>query len=188
MGKRRSAVVHLNFNRIFNTVSHNSFVDKLMKNGLDKWAIKWAEKWQNCQDKMTAAQSPAEGQSLIALLKVLSWYQYPLTTSLMTWMVEQNTPSAGLQVMQNWDDWCTRWGCCCLESPWKANKWANRNISESENQIRKGAVDTISQRSSVLSWIKPGRALLKRHSRKVYSPPAQNWWDQIWRAVFSAGI
>lgn len=50
---------------------------------------------------MTAAQSPAERQSLMAYLKVLSWYQYPLTTSLMTWMVEQNTPSAGLQVMQN---------------------------------------------------------------------------------------
>lgn len=171
LDKRRAAEVYLNFSRVFNTVSHNSVVEKLMKNGLDKWAMKWVEKWLNCQDYMTAAPSPAENQSLMAYLKALSWYQYPLTTSLMTWMVEQSTPSAGLQVMQNWEDWNTRWGCCCSERPWKANKWYNMNILESGNELcRKGAEDTIAQRSPVLSWIKLGRALLPGPSREVYSP------------------
>lgn len=76
-----------------------------------------------------------------------------------------------LQVMQNWEDWNTRWGCCCSERPWKANKWYNMNILESGNQLcRKGAENTIAQRSPVLSRIKLGRELLPGPSREVYSP------------------
>lgn len=54
--------------------------------------------------QMAAEQSPAETQLLMAYLKVLPWCQYPLTTSLMTRMMEQSAPSAGLQVMQNGED------------------------------------------------------------------------------------
>lgn len=89
----------------------------------------------------------------------------------LTWMVEQNTSSAGLQMMQNWDDWNTRWVCCSSKRPWKTSKWAHRNILESVNQLcRKRAEDTIAQRSPVVSWIKLGRALLSAPNRKIYSP------------------
>jgi len=43
--------------------------------------MKWVEKWLNCWDKITAAQSPAESQSLVAYLRVLPWGQYYLTPS-----------------------------------------------------------------------------------------------------------
>lgn len=66
----RAVDVYLDFSSVFNTVSHNIVIDKLMKNGLDKRAVKWVEKWLNCWDQITAAQSPAESQSLVAYLRV----------------------------------------------------------------------------------------------------------------------
>jgi len=40
-------VVYLNFSKAFNTVSHNIFLGKLRKCGLNKWLVKWIENWLN---------------------------------------------------------------------------------------------------------------------------------------------
>lgn len=54
---RRAAEVYLKFSRVFNTVSQNNLIDKLMKSGLDKWAMKWVEKWLNWHDKCCRTKS-----------------------------------------------------------------------------------------------------------------------------------
>jgi len=40
-------VVYLDFNKAFNTVSHNILIGKLRKCGLDEWSVKWIENWLN---------------------------------------------------------------------------------------------------------------------------------------------
>lgn len=38
--------VYPDVSKVFNTLSHKILVDELMKNGLDKWTVRWIEKWQ----------------------------------------------------------------------------------------------------------------------------------------------
>jgi len=40
-------VVYLNFNKAFDTVSHNILLGKLRKCGLDEWSVRWIENWLN---------------------------------------------------------------------------------------------------------------------------------------------
>jgi len=40
-------VVYLDFNKAFDTVSHNILLGKLRKCGLDEWSVKWIENWMN---------------------------------------------------------------------------------------------------------------------------------------------
>jgi len=40
-------VVYLDFSKDFDTVSHNIFLGKLRKCGLDEWSVKWIENWLN---------------------------------------------------------------------------------------------------------------------------------------------
>ncbi|GAB0187006.1 mitochondrial enolase superfamily member 1 [Grus japonensis] len=40
-------VVYLDFSKAFDTVSHNIFVSKLRKCGLDEWTVRWIENWLN---------------------------------------------------------------------------------------------------------------------------------------------
>jgi len=40
-------VVYLDFSKAFDTVSHNIFLGKLRKYGLDEWSVKWIENWLN---------------------------------------------------------------------------------------------------------------------------------------------
>ena len=40
-------VVHLNFSKAFDTVSHNILIGKLRKCGLDEWTVVWTENWLN---------------------------------------------------------------------------------------------------------------------------------------------
>ena len=41
-------VIHLDFSKTFSTVSPNILKHKLLKNGLDKWIVRWTENWLNC--------------------------------------------------------------------------------------------------------------------------------------------
>lgn len=53
---RAVCIVYLNFNRDFDTASHNVLIGKIRKGGLDKWTAKWIENWLNgtCQrDKIS---------------------------------------------------------------------------------------------------------------------------------------
>ena len=38
-------VVYLDFNKAFDTVSHNIFVMKLRKCGIDDWMVRWINNW-----------------------------------------------------------------------------------------------------------------------------------------------
>jgi len=40
-------VVYLDFSKAFDTVSHNIFLGKLRKCGLDEWSVRWIENWLN---------------------------------------------------------------------------------------------------------------------------------------------
>jgi len=40
-------VVYIDFSKAFDTVSHNIFLGKLRKCGLDQWSAKWIENWLN---------------------------------------------------------------------------------------------------------------------------------------------
>ena len=40
---RAKDVVHFDFSRAFDTVSHNILVDKLRKCGIDEWTVRWIE-------------------------------------------------------------------------------------------------------------------------------------------------
>ena len=42
-GRRAVDVVHLDFNKAFDTVSHNILVMKLRKYGIDEWMVRWIE-------------------------------------------------------------------------------------------------------------------------------------------------
>jgi len=44
---RAVEVVHLDFNKAFDTVSHNILLGKLRKCGLDEWSLRWIENWLN---------------------------------------------------------------------------------------------------------------------------------------------
>ena len=40
-------VVYLGFSKAFDTVSHNTLLEKLRKHGLDEWSVRWIENWLN---------------------------------------------------------------------------------------------------------------------------------------------
>ena len=40
-------VVHLDFSKAFDVVSHSILIDKLRKRGLDEWTVRWIENWLN---------------------------------------------------------------------------------------------------------------------------------------------
>lgn len=40
-------LVYVDFSKAFGTVSCNILIDKLMKYGLDKWAVGWSENLMN---------------------------------------------------------------------------------------------------------------------------------------------
>lgn len=42
-------IVYFDFSKAFDAVSWNIIIDKLKKYGLDNWAVKWIENWQNHQ-------------------------------------------------------------------------------------------------------------------------------------------
>jgi len=46
-GGRDVDVVYLEFSKALNTISHNIFLGKLRKCGLDEWLVKWIENWLN---------------------------------------------------------------------------------------------------------------------------------------------
>ncbi|PKU42773.1 rna-directed dna polymerase from mobile element jockey-like [Limosa lapponica baueri] len=45
---REGDVVYLNFTKVFDTVSCNILIHKLMKYGPDKWPVEWTKNWLNC--------------------------------------------------------------------------------------------------------------------------------------------
>jgi len=47
--RRAADIVYLDFCKAFDTTSHKIPIDKLMKYRLDKWTVRWAEIWLNCQ-------------------------------------------------------------------------------------------------------------------------------------------
>ena len=42
-------ISYLGFRKAFDIVSHNIFIDKLIKYRLGKWTVTWTENWLNCQ-------------------------------------------------------------------------------------------------------------------------------------------
>lgn len=64
------------------------------------------ENWLNCYPKglWPVARSPAGGKALAAYFKGWYWIQAHLTSSLITWVVEQSELSANLQNIQNWEE------------------------------------------------------------------------------------
>ncbi|PKU41677.1 rna-directed dna polymerase from mobile element jockey-like [Limosa lapponica baueri] len=57
---RAADVVYLDFSKVFDTVSHNIFIGKLRKCGLDEWTVRWIEKWFNdrAQRVMISGEEP----------------------------------------------------------------------------------------------------------------------------------
>ncbi|PKU49305.1 rna-directed dna polymerase from mobile element jockey- hypothetical protein [Limosa lapponica baueri] len=51
--------VYLYFSEVFDTVSCNITIDKLSKYRLDKWTVKWIEKWLNNQAQCCSTASLA---------------------------------------------------------------------------------------------------------------------------------
>ncbi|GAB0181909.1 mitochondrial enolase superfamily member 1 [Grus japonensis] len=45
--RRAVDVVYVDFNKAFDTVSHNILIGKLRKCGLDEWTVRWVENWLN---------------------------------------------------------------------------------------------------------------------------------------------
>ena len=43
--ERAVDVVYLDFSKVFDTVSHNIFIGKFRKCGLDEWSVRWTENW-----------------------------------------------------------------------------------------------------------------------------------------------
>lgn len=41
-------IVHLHFNKAYDSVSHDILIDKLMKYRLGKWTVRWTENWLRC--------------------------------------------------------------------------------------------------------------------------------------------
>ncbi|KAK4815006.1 hypothetical protein QYF61_010170 [Mycteria americana] len=78
--------VYLYFPKGFDTVSH-ILIYKLMKLG----------------GLCSAAQSSAEGRSLVEYLWGQYWGQYSITSSLIIWMKGQRAPLACLQMTKNWE-------------------------------------------------------------------------------------
>jgi len=46
-GARAVDAVYLDFSKAFDSISHNIFIGKLRKCGLDEWAVRWIENWLN---------------------------------------------------------------------------------------------------------------------------------------------
>lgn len=93
------------FTKISDTLSHNILIDKLMKHGLDKWALKDAENWLHCWAQTFAVSSMKS--SWRPALHPMDWYcgQRGQISSLMICTMGQSTMSANLQITQNWENW-----------------------------------------------------------------------------------
>jgi len=93
--------------KAFDTVCHNILTDKLIKYKLDKWAVRWTENWLNCQAQRVVISSTKSSWRLVtsSVPRGQYWGQYCLTPSLMTWMMGRSTPSAGLWMIKNSEEW-----------------------------------------------------------------------------------
>lgn len=102
--ERALDIVYFCFTKTFDTLSHNILIDKLMKHGLDKWAVKGTENWLNCWAQRFAISSVKS--SWRPALYPVDWYcgQHGQIPSLMICMMGQSTTSANLQITQNWEN------------------------------------------------------------------------------------
>jgi len=77
-------VVYLDFNKVFNTVSHNILLGKLRKCGLDEWSVRWTE---NCMKGRTQRVVISSTESKLAVsARGQYWARSCSTSSSMTWM------------------------------------------------------------------------------------------------------
>ena len=81
-------IVYLDFSKAFDKVSHNIFVRKLAKTGLDKITIKWICNWlaDRTQRVLINCSSSSWSEVTAVFHKVLRWGWYYLTFSLMILM------------------------------------------------------------------------------------------------------
>ena len=42
-------VVYFDFSKVFNTVSHNILIGKLMSCEMDEWTVRWVVNWQSSE-------------------------------------------------------------------------------------------------------------------------------------------
>lgn len=54
--RRAVCIVYINFSKAFDTVSCSNLIDKLLKCGLDKWAVRRGN-WLKCQAQSVAISS-----------------------------------------------------------------------------------------------------------------------------------
>lgn len=98
-------VVHLDFRKAFDTVSHKILIDKLLNCGLKRQAAMWIENWLNGRSQrmvISDAESswrPATSKSTPGVNTVSSSLQC------LHWMMRQSVCSASLLKTQNWEEW-----------------------------------------------------------------------------------
>jgi len=57
--------VYLDFSKAFDTVSHNNYVMKLRKCGIDEWTVRWIEKCQTGRAQRVGISSTESGWRLV---------------------------------------------------------------------------------------------------------------------------
>jgi len=85
---RAADVVYLNFNKAFDTVSHNILLGKLRKHGLDERSVRWIENWLNDRNQKAVISGTESSWMPVTSGAPKCQYsaQYCSTSSSMTWM------------------------------------------------------------------------------------------------------
>lgn len=89
------AIVNFDFSKAFNTVSCKMLIEKLVKDELDKQAVRWTEDCPKRQAQKAVVSGTQAANSWL-YPRGQNWVWSCLTPSLMVWMMGHSVPSTHL--------------------------------------------------------------------------------------------
>ena len=97
-------VVHLDFSKAFDTVSHSTLLEKLAAHGLDACTLCWLKPWLDgrAQRVVVNRVTPSGGWSRAGFPRAQCWGQLCLISLSMTWRRGSRAPSVTLPMTPNW--------------------------------------------------------------------------------------